>query len=162
MFSQSSAYYKQPRKNIATRYTTWPTVSGHLLVEHLIPKSRALIWSWSALCCYNSFHSSGRFSTRCWNIAAGTCFHSATRALLKSGTDVGWLGLTCSQRSNWSQRCSMGLKPCLFAGQSFTSTAISDKQFLYGPRFVHGVIVMLKQEMAFPKLLPQSWKHRLI
>jgi hypothetical protein len=33
-----------------------------------------------------------------------------------------------------------------------------DKQFLYGPRFVHGGIVMLKQERAFPKPLPQSWK----
>ena len=32
-----------------------------------------------------------------------------------------------------------------------------DKQFLDGPRFVHGGIVMLKQERAFPKLLPQSW-----
>ena len=31
-----------------------------------------------------------------------------------------------------------------------------DKPFLYGPRFVHGGIVMLKQERAFPKLLPQS------
>uniref|UniRef100_A0A674DXE6 Signal transducing adaptor molecule (SH3 domain and ITAM motif) 2 n=1 Tax=Salmo trutta TaxID=8032 RepID=A0A674DXE6_SALTR len=30
-----------------------------------------------------------------------------------------------------------------------------DKPFLYGPRFVHGGVVLLKQEMAFPKLLPQ-------
>ena len=30
-----------------------------------------------------------------------------------------------------------------------------DKPFLYGPRFVHRVIVMLKQERAFPKLLHQ-------
>ena len=29
----------------------------------------------------------GRLTTRCWNIAAGTCFHSATRALARSGTD---------------------------------------------------------------------------
>jgi hypothetical protein len=29
-----------------------------------------------------------------------------------------------------------------------------DKPFLYGPRFVQGGIVMLKQERAFPKLLP--------
>jgi hypothetical protein len=36
-----------------------------------------------------------------------------------------------------------------------------DKPFLYGPRFVHWGIVMLKQEMAFSKLLPQSWKHRI-
>jgi hypothetical protein len=26
----------------------------------------------------------GRLSTRCWKIAAGTCFHSATRALVRS------------------------------------------------------------------------------
>ena len=37
-----------------------------------------------------------------------------------------------------------------------------DKPFLYGPRFVHGGIVMLKQKRAFPKLLPQSWKHRIV
>jgi hypothetical protein len=37
-----------------------------------------------------------------------------------------------------------------------------DKPFMYGPRFVHGGIVMLKQEMAFPKLLPQSWKYRIV
>jgi hypothetical protein len=30
-------------------YTTWPKVCGHLLVEHLIPKSWALIGSWSHL-----------------------------------------------------------------------------------------------------------------
>ena len=34
-----------------------------------------------------------------------------------------------------------------------------DKPFLYGHRFVHGGIVMLKQERAFPNLLPQNWKH---
>jgi hypothetical protein len=37
-----------------------------------------------------------------------------------------------------------------------------DKPFLYGPRFVHGGIVKLKQERAFSKLLPQNWKHRII
>jgi hypothetical protein len=37
-----------------------------------------------------------------------------------------------------------------------------DKPFLYVPRFVHEVIVVLKQERAFPKLLPQSWKHRIV
>ena len=36
------------------------------------------------------------------------------------------------------------------------------KPFPYGPRIVHGGIVMLKQERAFPKLLPQSWKHRIV
>ena len=37
-----------------------------------------------------------------------------------------------------------------------------NKLFLYGPRFVHGGIVMLKQERDFPKLLLQSWKHRIV
>jgi hypothetical protein len=32
-----------------------------------------------------------------------------------------------------------------------------DKPFLYGPRFIHDSIVMLKQERAFPKLLSQSF-----
>ena len=32
----------------------------------------------------------------------------------------------------------------------------------YGPHFVHRGIVMLKLERAFPKLLPQSWKHRIV
>ena len=36
------------------------------------------------------------------------------------------------------------------------------KPFLYGPRFVHRGIVMLEQERTFPKLLPQSWKHRIL
>ena len=37
-----------------------------------------------------------------------------------------------------------------------------DKPFLYEPCFVHGGIVMLKQERAFSKLFPQSWKHRIV
>uniref|UniRef100_A0A8K9WR88 [histone H3]-trimethyl-L-lysine(9) demethylase n=1 Tax=Oncorhynchus mykiss TaxID=8022 RepID=A0A8K9WR88_ONCMY len=37
-----------------------------------------------------------------------------------------------------------------------------NKLFLYGPRFVHGGIVMLKQERAFPKPLSQSWMHRIV
>jgi hypothetical protein len=36
-----------------------------------------------------------------------------------------------------------------------------DKHFMHGTHFVHGGIVMLKQERAFPKLLPQSWKHKI-
>jgi hypothetical protein len=39
---------------------------------------------------------------------------------------------------------------------------VLDKPFLYGLHFEHGGIFMLKQERAFPKILPQSWKHRII
>lgn len=38
----------------------------------------------------NSLHSSGfRLPTRFWNLAAGVCYHSATRALERSSTDDG-------------------------------------------------------------------------
>jgi hypothetical protein len=67
----------------------------------------------------------GRISTRCCNIAAGTCFHSATRALVRSGTDVGRLGLAHSRCSNSSQRYLMGLRLGLCAGHSCSSTSIS-------------------------------------
>ena len=71
----------------------------------------------------------GRLYTRCWNIAAGTCFHSVTRALMWSGTDVGRLGMACSRRSNSSQWCSMGLRSGLCASQSSSSTPISTNHF---------------------------------
>jgi hypothetical protein len=98
-------------------------VCGHVLVDHLIPK----------------YHS-----TRCWNIAAWTCFNSDTRALVRSGTDVGLLGLAHSWRSNSSQRCSMGLRSGLCAGQSSSSyrsqqiisvwTSISARGHCHGER----------------------------
>uniref|UniRef100_A0A674CQK4 adenylate cyclase n=1 Tax=Salmo trutta TaxID=8032 RepID=A0A674CQK4_SALTR len=59
----------------------------------------------------------------------GTCFHSATRALVRSGTDVGRLGLARSLRSNLSQWCSMWLRSGLCAGQSSSSTPISTNHF---------------------------------
>ena len=67
----------------------------------------------------------GRLSARCWNIAAGTCFHSATRALVMLGTDAGQLGLARSLHFNSSQRCAMGLRSKLCAGQLSSSTPIS-------------------------------------
>ena len=59
----------------------------------------------------------------------GTRFHSATRALVKSGTDVGRLGLARSRYSNYSQRYSIGLKSGLCAGQASSSTKISTNHF---------------------------------
>ena len=89
----------------------------------------------------------GSLSTRCWNIAAGSCFNSATRALVRSGTDVVRLGLACSQRSNSSQRFSMGLRVGLCAGQSSSTTLISTNHFFMGLTLCTGA---------------QSWKHRII
>ena len=44
----------------------------------------------------------------------------------------------------------MGLRSALCRPVKFFHTDL-DKPFLYGPRFVHGGIVMLKQERAFPQ-----------
>ena len=82
----------------------------------------------------------GRLSTRCWNIAAGTCFHSATRALVRLGTDVGRLGLAHSRCSNSSQRCSMGLRPRFSVGQSSSSTPISTNHFYTGLALCTGAL----------------------
>jgi hypothetical protein len=54
------------------------------------------------------------------------CFHSATRALVMSGIDVERLGLTRSWRSNSLQRYSMWMRSGLCAGQSSSSTPISN------------------------------------
>ena len=65
---------------LMTRYTICPKVCCHLLLEDLIPKSRALLWSWSPFASITTSTLLGRLSTRCWNIAAGTCFRSAARS----------------------------------------------------------------------------------
>ena len=48
--------------------------------------------------------------------------HSSRSAFVRSGTDVGREGLARSLRSNSSQRCSIGLRSGLCAGQSSSST----------------------------------------
>ena len=83
------------------------------------------------------------------------------RALVRSGTDVGRLGLARSLHFNSSQRCSMGLRSGLCTCQSSYSTPIWTNHFCMTLLCARG-IVMLKQERAFPKLLPQRWKHRII
>ena len=88
-----------------------------------------------------------RVSTRCWNISAGTCFHSARRALVRPGTDVWRVVLARSWRSNSSQRRLMGLRSGLWRPVTFFHTNLN-KPFLSGPRFVHGDIFMQKQEQG--------------
>ena len=94
-----------------------------------------------------------RLFTRYWNLATGTCFHSATRGLMRSGTDVRQLDLARSWCSNSPQRCSMGLGSGLWTDQSSSSTPISTKHFCMDLALCMG---------AFPKLLLQSWKHRIV
>ena len=97
----------------------------HACLKHLIPKIMGINMELVPLCFCNSLHSTlGRFSIRCWNIAAGTCFHSAKRALIRSGNDVVRLGLARSQRSNSSQRHLIRLRSELCGGQSSSSTVL--------------------------------------
>ena len=124
-------------------------------LSNLIPKSWALIWSWSPPAITASTLL-GRLSTRCWNIAAGTYFHLARKALEKSGTD-------------WVIRPGLHsvfqVIPKMFDGVEVRALCRPVKLFhidlneplLYGPCFV-----MLKQERAFPKLLSQSGKHIIV
>lgn len=49
------------------------------------------------ICCYKSFHSSGKNFHMFWNLAAETCSHSATRALVRSTSDGGWCVLAAFQ-----------------------------------------------------------------
>ena len=52
----------------------------------------------------------------------GIVDHSSRSAFVRSHTDVGREGLALSLRSNSSQRCSIGLRSGLCAGQSSSST----------------------------------------
>jgi hypothetical protein len=111
-----------------------------LLVKHLIPKSWALIWSWSPLCCYNSLHSSGKVFHYMLERCCGDLLPFSHKRIVRSGTDVGLLGLACSRHSNSSQRCSMGLRSGLGAGQSSSFTPISTNHFCMDLALFTGVL----------------------
>ncbi|XP_058258308.1 uncharacterized protein LOC131361290 isoform X2 [Hemibagrus wyckioides] len=64
----------------------------------------------------------GRLSTRFRSVFMGIFDHSSRSAFVRSHTDVGREGLALSLRSNSSQRCSIGLRSGLCAGQSSSST----------------------------------------
>ena len=101
-------------------------------------------------------------STLLGRLSAGTCFHSATRALVRSRTDVGRLRLGSQSPFQFIPKVFDGLEVrALCRPVKFFHTDLN-KLFLCGPRFVHGGTVMLNQEKAFPKLLTQSWKHRIV
>uniref|UniRef100_A0A667X151 Doublecortin domain-containing protein n=1 Tax=Myripristis murdjan TaxID=586833 RepID=A0A667X151_9TELE len=63
-----------------------------------------------------------RLSTRFRSVFMGIFDHSSRSAFVRSNTDVGQEGLARSLRSNSSQRCSLGLRSGLCAGQSSSST----------------------------------------
>jgi hypothetical protein len=107
-------------------YTSWPKVCGRMLIETSHSKIMGNnIYFVPPFAAISTSTCLGRLSTICWNIATGTCFHSATRALVRLGTDVGRLDLARCLRSNSSQSFWMGLRSGLCAGQSSSSTPIS-------------------------------------
>ena len=82
-----------------------------------------------------------RFSTWCWNNAAGICFHSATTALVRLDTDVGPdLGLARSRCSNSSQRCSMGLRSGLCRPFKYFHTDLKKKHYWMDPALYMGAL----------------------
>ncbi|XP_058230352.1 uncharacterized protein LOC131343021 isoform X2 [Hemibagrus wyckioides] len=64
----------------------------------------------------------GRLSTRFRSVFMGIFDHSSRSTFVRSHTDFGREGLALSLRSNSSQRCSIGLRSGLCAGQSSSST----------------------------------------
>lgn len=108
-----------------------------MIVEYLSPKP------WALICCFNSFHPSGKVLHNIIESGYKTCCHPDTTASVRSARDVGQEGLICSWCSNSSHGCWMG--SAVKALCRFIHTKLT-KPFLYGPGFAHGSIVMLKQE----------------
>ena len=142
-------------KNKALIYTTWPTVCGHLLVEQLIPKSWALIWSWSPFAAITSSTLLEGFPLDVGPLLQGLA-SIQPQSLVRSGTDVGRLGLARSWRSNSSLRCSMGLRSGLCASQSSSSTPISPNYFCMDFALCMGALSCWNRKGPSPKLEAQN------
>ncbi len=113
-------------------YTAWPKVCGQpkitpiwtVTVEHLIPKP------WALICCCTSLHSSGQalhktLDPRCRDLLSFSHKSISEVGALMSDSK-GWLTVGAG---NSSQRCWMGLRSGLCAGQSSSSTPVR-KSFL--------------------------------
>ena len=97
----------------------------------------------------------GRLFTRCWNIAAGTCFHSSHKSISEVGHRCWAIRPGSQSEFQFISNMFNGVEfRALCRPVMFFHTDL-EKPLLYGPHFVHGGIVLLKQEMAFPKLFAQ-------
>lgn len=67
----------------------------------------------------------------------GICFHSETTASARSGSEDEWWVLARSVRSNSSQRCLVGFRSGLCAGQSSSFTLNSVNNVFYGSCYVY-------------------------
>lgn len=70
---------------------------------------------------HNSGHSSA-FHKIFGGGSVGIFAHSSRRPSVRSGLDVGYEGLTHNSHSSSSQKCLVGLRSCLSADQSRSST----------------------------------------
>ena len=85
----------------------------------------------------------------------GELLHSATRALVRSGTDVGAIRPGSQSAFQFFPKVFDCVEVrALCRPVKFFHTDL-DKPFLYGPRFVHW-------HAETGKGLPQSWKHRIV
>ena len=76
--------------------------------------------------------------------------HSFCRAFIRSGTDVGQEDLARNFRSSSSQRCSMGLRSGLCAGQSSSSTPNSSNYVFIVLALCTGVQSCWNRKGPFP------------
>ena len=100
-------------------YIIWPEGCGQRTI-----KTRRACWTFQSKAIGinmefdNSFNCSGKLSTRIWSVSGRMCARSVKRAFVRSDTDV----LAHYQYSSSSQRCSLGLRSGLCAGQWSSST----------------------------------------
>lgn len=130
-------------------YTTWTQICGH-------QNNGAICKIWTChsrsrwlMCCFTSLHSSGfSLSTRFWNVAAGIWSHSATRALVRSKSDIGWYGLVFE----FILRCWVGLRSELCAGLSSFSTSNWENRFFMDLTLCTKASSCWKRKRAFHSL----------
>lgn len=105
---------------------------------------------------YEHFHTAfilllSGFSTRCGNLAAAICSHSATRVSVRSNTDA-------DRRSSSSQRCWVVLRSVLCAvllhqnGKTISLwTLLCEWEHWY-----------VETEKGLPQTVAQSWKYTIV
>uniref|UniRef100_A0A3B4DS63 NACHT domain-containing protein n=1 Tax=Pygocentrus nattereri TaxID=42514 RepID=A0A3B4DS63_PYGNA len=104
----------------------------------------------------------GRLSTRFRNVFMGIFDHSSRSTFMRSDLDVGQEGLACSLHSNSSQRCSIGLRSGLCAGQSSSSTPNSLIHVFMDPALCTAAQSCWNRKGPSPNCSPQSWEHEIL
>jgi hypothetical protein len=111
---------------MSPKYTTGPRVCGHLLVEHLIPKSWALITASTFL---------RMLSTRCWNHCCGDLVPFSHKGISEVGHGCWTIRPGSQSAFQFIPKVFDGVEiKALCRPVKFFHTDLN-KLFLYGPRF---------------------------